>query len=237
MKRFTEALLGDRSDAAWEVDRWEQMENSNRNHKRVSAASLGIAALAVAGMVTLSQMKQVVFVPIVTDRITGETTVGQALREDTVPALDALDKKCAGDFVRAREGYSWAFLKRDYDAVARLASPEVFAPFQALYYPQIGKGRQQAWAKGQEHVITIVSRRLTGAAVGGGKGMVVTYDKASTYHDKSRHDAITRHVATLTYDYHPKMLQKEEDRAENPYGCVITAYRSDPVGDTQGAAP
>ena len=81
-----------------------------------------------------------------------------------VPALDALDKKCAGDFVRAREGYSWAFLKRDYDAVARLASPEVFAPFQALYYPQIGKGRQQAWAKGQEHVITIVSRRLTGPA-------------------------------------------------------------------------
>jgi type IV secretion system protein VirB8 len=236
MKPLTE-LLGERSDAAWEVDRWEQIEGAVRTHKRISAACLGIAALAVAGVVALAHLRQVVFVPIVVDKTTGETTVGQRLEEATVPAVDAMDKKCAGDFVRAREGYSWAFLKRDYDTVARMAAPEVFAPFNDLYYPKVGKGRQQAWGKSQEHVITVVSRRLTGPAVGGGRGMVVTYDKTSTYLDHSQPDGTTRHVATLIYQYQPKMLQKDEDRAENPFGCVITAYRSDPLQDAKGVAP
>ena len=38
----------------------------------------------------------------------------------------------------------------------------------------------------------------------------------------------TRHVATLVYEYQPKVLAKEKDRLENPFGFVVVAYRSDP---------
>jgi type IV secretion system protein VirB8 len=39
---------------------------------------------------------------------------------------------------------------------------------------------------------------------------------------------LTRHVASLVYEYQPKVLAKEKDRIENPLGFVVTAYRSDP---------
>jgi hypothetical protein len=35
-------------------------------------------------------------------------------------------------------------------------------------------------------------------------------------------------VASLVYEYQPKVLAKEKDRIENPFGFVVTAYRSDP---------
>jgi type IV secretion system protein VirB8 len=45
----------------------------------------------------------------------------------------------------------------------------------------------------------------------------------------------TRHVASVVYQYQPKVLAKERDRLENPFGFVVTAYRSDPEINT--AAP
>ena len=41
-------------------------------------------------------------------------------------------------------------------------------------------------------------------------------------------DVSTRHVASIVYEYQPKVLAKEKDRIENPFGFVVTAYRSDP---------
>jgi type IV secretion system protein VirB8 len=39
---------------------------------------------------------------------------------------------------------------------------------------------------------------------------------------------ITRHIASVVYEYQPKVLVREKDRIENPFGFVVTAYRSDP---------
>lgn len=52
-------------------------------------------------------------------------------------------------------------------------------------------------------------------------------------------EAITRHVASIVYQYQPKVLAKERDRLENPFGFVVTAYRSDPEINTAtpGAKP
>jgi type IV secretion system protein VirB8 len=45
----------------------------------------------------------------------------------------------------------------------------------------------------------------------------------------------TRHVASVVFQYQPKVLAKERDRLENPFGFVVMAYRSDPEINT--AAP
>jgi type IV secretion system protein VirB8 len=42
-------------------------------------------------------------------------------------------------------------------------------------------------------------------------------------------------VASIVYQYQPKVLAKEADRLENPFGFVVTAYRSDPEINTQAA--
>lgn len=234
MKKLTEALKG--ADATWEVDRMEMMETSTRRAWLAAKFGWGVAALSVVGTAAMAKMREVVFVPIVVDKTTGETTVGQRLAEESVPAIDALDKKCASEFVRARYGYDWHMLKRDYDTVARMATGDVFASYNELYFPKLGKGQQDRWGDGQLHRIEVISRRLTGDQAGGGKGIVVTYDKTSIYRDGSQPPQTTRHAATLVYVYQPKVLVKEQDRVENPFGWICTACRSDPITDRQGGA-
>ena len=75
-------------------------------------------------------LRQVVEIPIVVDRVTGETTIQQRLDQETIPLSEALDKHNVATFVRAREAYSWMFLQRDFDQVARMAVPAVFAALQ-----------------------------------------------------------------------------------------------------------
>jgi type IV secretion system protein VirB8 len=63
----------------------------------------------------------------------------------------------------------------------------------------------------------------------------VTYDKVVRLIDRNLPEVTTRHVASVVFQYQPKVLAKERDRLENPFGFVVTAYRSDPEINT--AAP
>ena len=77
------------------------------------------------------------------------------------------------------------------------------------------------------------TRRLAAAGRSGNRGeATVTYDKVVRLADRNLPDSTTRHVATLVYEYQPKVLAKERDRLENPFGFVVTAYRSDPEINT-----
>ena len=78
-------------------------------------------------------LRRIVEIPIVVDRVTGETTIQQRLGVETIPPLEALDKHNLATFVRAREGYSWMFLQRDFDQVARMAVPAVFADYNRQF--------------------------------------------------------------------------------------------------------
>ena len=44
-------------------------------------------------------------------------------------------------------------------------------------------------------------------------------------------------MASVVYQYQPKVLAKERDRLENPFGFVVTAYRSDPEINTAAPGP
>src|SRR5471032_1638583 len=85
---------------------------------------MGIAAVFVQG-----PLRRVVEIPIVVDRVTGEATIQQRLSVESIPPMEALDKHNLATFVRARESYSWMFLQRDFNQVARMAVPAVFADY------------------------------------------------------------------------------------------------------------
>ena len=55
--------------------------------------------------------------------------------------------------------------------------------------------------------------------------------------DRNLPDATTRHVASIVYQYQPRVFAKERDRLENPFGFVVTAYRSDPEINTATTPP
>jgi type IV secretion system protein VirB8 len=88
---------------------------------------------------------------------------------------------------------------------------------------------QKKLAATEDWRINIVGVRLAATGRPGNQGeATVTYDKVVRLIDRNLPEVTTRHVASIVYQYQPKVLAKEGDRLENPFGFVVTAYRSDP---------
>ncbi|MFM2057439.1 MAG: Type secretion system protein virB8 [Pseudomonadota bacterium] len=216
-------------NADWEVDRQQRLERSERRAWQVALGSVAVALLALATVAAQGALREVVPLPVVVDRSTGEVTIQQRLASETLPVSEAVDKHHVARFVHARQAYVWQFLQRDYDTVARMSTPEVFEPYGHQFDGR--DGLDQKWKASQEHRIHIVSVRLAagqGAPGSQGGEAVVTYDEEILYADHAQPDVTTRHVATVRFEYRPKVFVKEADRLDNPLGFVVTAYRSDP---------
>lgn len=220
-----------RANQSWEIDHALLIERSERRAWAVAACGVLLALVGIAAVFVLGPLRRVVEIPIVVDRLTGETTIQQRLAVETIPPMEALDKHNLATFVRAREGYSWMFVQRDFDQVARMAVPAVFAPYSRLF--EGDAALQKKLAAGEEWRIRIVGVRLSASGRNGNRGeATVTYDKVVHLADRNLPDVTTRHVASVVYQYQPKVLAKERDRLENPFGFVVTAYRSDPEINT-----
>ena len=226
------------ANRAWEIDRALMLERSERRAWWVAIASLMLGLIGIAAVFVQGPLRRVVEIPIVVDRVTGEATIQQRLSVETIPPMEALDKHNLANFVRAREGYSWMFLQRDFDQVARMAVPAVFADYNRQFE---GDGAlQKKIGAAEDWRINVIGVRLTASGRAGNKGeATVTYDKVVRLTDRNLPEVTTRHVASVVFQYQPKVLAKERDRLENPFGFVVTAYRSDPEINTAtpGAKP
>jgi type IV secretion system protein VirB8 len=220
---------------AWELDRTLMLERSERRGWTVGVAGLLLGLVGIAAVFVQGPLRRVVEIPIVVDRVTGEATIQQRLSEETIPPLEALDKHNLATFVRAREAYSWMFLQRDFDQVSRMAVPAVFNDYSRRFD---GDGAlQKRIAATEDWRIDIVGVRLAAKGRRGNTGeATVTYDKVVHLVDRNVPDITSRHVASIVYQYQPKVFAKERDRLENPFGFVVTAYRSDPEINTPPAA-
>ena len=236
-KAATETTAID-ANRAWEVDRALMLESSERRAWWVAIAGLVVGLIGIAAVFVQGPLRRVVEIPIVVDRVTGEATIQQRLAVETIPPMEALDKHNLATFVRAREGYSWMFLQRDFDQVARMAVPAVFADYNRQFE---GDGAlQKKIGAAEDWRINVIGVRLAASGRAGNKGeATVTYDKVVRLTDRNLPEVTTRHVASVVYQYQPKVLAKERDRLENPFGFVVTAYRSDPEINTAtpGAKP
>ena len=230
--------IGDAKDAAtysannvWEIDRAMMLERSERRAWRVAISGLVLGLIGIAAVFVQGPLRRVVEIPIVVDRMTGEATIQQRLSVETIPPLEALDKHNLATFVRAREGYNWMFLQRDFDQVARMAVPLVFNDYNRQFE---GDGAlQKKLGAGEDWRIHIVGVRLAASGRSGNRGeATVTYEKVAHLVDRNLPDVTTRHVASIIFQYQPKVLAKERDRLENPFGFVVLAYRSDPEINT-----
>lgn len=231
---FVEATQAHRANIDWELDRALMLERSERRAWWVAIAGLTLGLIGIAAVFAQGPLRRVVEIPIVVDRVTGEATIQQRLSVETIPPLEALDKHNLATFVRAREGYSWTFLQRDYDQVARMAVPGVFADYNRQF--EGDNALQKKVRATEQWRIHVVGVRLTAAGrKGNGGEATVTYDKVVHLPERNLPDVRTRHVASVVFQYQPKVLAKERDRLENPFGFVVTAYRSDPEINTAPA--
>ena len=222
------------ANRGWEIDRALMLERSERRAWWVALAGLILGLIGIAAVFVQGPLRRVVEIPIVVDRVTGEATIQQRLSVETIPPMEALDKHNLATFVRARESYSWMFLQRDFDQVARMAVPVVFNDYNRQFE---GDGAlQKKVGASEDWRINVVGVRLAASGRSGNRGeATVTYDKVVRLTDRNLPDVTTRHVASVVFQYQPKVLAKERDRLENPFGFVVMAYRSDPEINT--AAP
>jgi type IV secretion system protein VirB8 len=218
---------------AWEIDRALMLERSERRAWQVGAAGLVLGLIGIAAVFVQGPLHRVVEIPIVVDRVTGETTIQQRLNVETIPPMEALDKHNLATFVRAREGYNWMFLQRDFDQVARMAVPAVFADYNRQFDGDAAL--QKKLGASEEWRINVVGVRLAASGRSGNRGeATVTYDKVVRQTDRNLPEVTTRHVASIVFQYQPRVLARERDRLENPFGFVVMAYRSDPEINTPG---
>jgi type IV secretion system protein VirB8 len=236
--RVDEADAGLTANRTWEIDRALMLERSERRAWWVAIAGLLLGLIGIAAVFVQGPLRRVVEIPIVVDRVTGEATIQQRLSVETIPPMESLDKHNLATFVRAREGYSWMFLQRDFDQVARMAVPAVFNDYNRQF--EGDAALQKRLGAGEDWRISIVGVRLTASGRSGNRGEAqVTYDKIVRLTDRNLPEVTTRHVASVVFEYQPKVLAKENDRLENPFGFVVVAYRSDPEINTSapGAKP
>ncbi len=216
---------------AWEVDRVDMLERSERRAWRVAIAGATLAALGVGAVFIQGSLRSTVEIPIIVDKATGETTVQQRLSADTIPTNEAVDKHHVAVFLRAREGYNWSFLQRDFDQVSRMSVPAVFDGYSRQFEGPDALHKKLAGST--DWLINVGTVRLDVARRTGNHGQAtVTYEKVVHQAERNVPDIKTRHVASIVYEYQPKVLAKERDRLENPLGFVVTAYRSDPEINT-----
>lgn len=232
--RAADDATATRANRAWEIDHALLLERSERRAWWVAIGGVVVGLIGIAAVFVQGPLRRVVEIPIVVDRVTGEATIQQRLSVETIPPMEALDKHNLATFVRAREGYSWMFLQRDFDQVARMAVPTVFADYNRQFE---GDGAlQKRIAATEDWRIQIVGVRLAASGRPGNQGeATVTYDKVVRLTERNLPEVTTRHVASIVYQYQPKVLAKERDRLENPFGFVVTAYRSDPEINTTTA--
>ena len=111
-----------------------------------------------------------------------------------------------------------------------LAAPAVFndyaRQFEGPSALNMQLGDREEWR------IKIINVRLaSGVRPGVAGDAVVTYQKE--VHDANRgSQTASTNVATIRYEYRPRLKLKEKDRIDNPFGFVATAYRSDPEINT-----
>ena len=192
---------------------------------RVAAAAIGVGLLGMAyGLFEALQPAPASKV-LVLDRATGQTTVLPNLDSKTVPQVVALDHHNAAVYVRAREGYNFSMLGRDYEQVARMSTPETWAPYSRKF---VGNAAMHEKVADKElHRVTVISVRLVTGYVAGAAGeALVTYEREVRSTQMSS-PVVTRHIATVRYEYRPASMKQDIDRTENPFGYVVTAYRTD----------
>ncbi len=224
------------ANRAWELDRALMLQRSERRGWIVGGVGILVAIVSALAVLAHGALHQVVGIPIVVDKTTGETTIQQRLSVETIPPMETLDKHNLSVFVRAREGYSWWFLQRDFDQVSRMAIPTVFADYNRQFEGQ--DALQKKLAGAEEWRINVVGVRLAPSGRRGNGGIAsISYEKVVHLTDRNIPDVTTRHVASVVYEYQPKVLAKEKDRNENPLGFVVTAYRSDPEIASSSGTP
>ena len=135
----------------------------------VASCAALLAVLALTALMLLMPLKEKVPVPILVDRVTGETRViDTAIDINRLDAIGALDRYWINRYIQARETFDPATLEADYAVVERLSCAETFNAYAWLYNAENPDNYYTVY---KDHTVAVAVNTInrfedTGAAAG-----------------------------------------------------------------------
>lgn len=187
----------------------------------VAFCSLIVAITSALAVAFLAPLKTVEPYVIKVDNSTGMVDILTTIDKKQITDNEALDKHFITQYVKAREGYYYDMLNKDYVLVQLLSSPEIASDYRSIYE---GQNARDAKLKNnyqiEPQILSIVLSNSNGVKI-------ATIRTKLKIFNKSNQGLVEKIiVVTLAYDYFLEAI-KESDRLENPLGFKVINYRID----------
>jgi type IV secretion system protein VirB8 len=181
-----------------------------------------VAVVSVGAVAALAPLKTVEPIFVRVDAQTGAIDVLQRIEEAVgVGRQEALDKGFLARYVRAREGYFYPALERDYRTVLLMSVGTAKARFQQA----TAADNPEAPVNHYRDQVAVEVRIASIAILAPGLAQV-RYRTLRKEHDQQ--DQVRAWIATLRYTYEPNAQIPLGVLAENPLGFAVSDYRAEP---------
>lgn len=212
----------------FETSKSALLAKSERRAWMIAGASVVLAVCLAIALASIFPLKETEPYLVRVDNATGVTDVVSLLREQVVDYEDIQDKYWIGMFIKAREGYNWYTLQKDYDLVALLAARPVAIEYAKLFQGQ--NALDETWKNKYRAEINI----LTISPNGNGSASIRFVKSVNVVETGAEYQKPSTWIATINYEYRATDKIKESERLINPFGFTVVSYRVDPE---MGVAP
>jgi type IV secretion system protein VirB8 len=195
-------------------------ERSERRAWQVAKVASVIAVACAVAFASMVPFYRVIPLPIEVDRLTGDAEVIDVLDARHVRLTELVDKHWLTSYVQTRERYFWPFLQMDYDAVRTMSDGRAERDYDAIYAGP--DALDKVLGPNIERRIRILSTSLPPGEPG---RAVVRFMRTTVDHRQVEKPECF--LATIAYQYKPKVLQREQEGTLNPLGFKVTAYSRD----------
>jgi type IV secretion system protein VirB8 len=178
-------------------------------------------AVAVIALAMLTPLRRTVPYVVMQDAQTGNLEVLQAFDNRVIGNQELLNKYWARRYVVSREQYNWWLVGADYDNVAALTDPGIFAEYGNQFLGD--KGLDKVFGDFTERRIKVLS---IAPSPTNSQQMVVRFER-TTVSKGAVVEAPTVFVVNMTFRYNPNAYASEAELIRNPMGFQVFSYRRD----------
>lgn len=204
----------------WEASIVQMQERSERRAWQVAKMASVIAVACAVAFVSMLPFYRLIPLPIEVDRLTGDAEVVDVLDARHVKLTELVDKHWLSAYVQTRERYFWPFLQMDYDTVRVMSDGRAERDYGQIYAGP--DALDKTLGPDIERRIKILSTSLPPGEPG---RAVVRFMRTTVDHGQVERPECF--LATIAYQYKPKLLQREREGTLNPLGFKVMAYSRD----------
>lgn len=180
-----------------------------------------ICLLSIIALMLLTPLKTTEPYLIRVNDTTGAVDIITILDTEQISNNEALDKHFINSYVRAREGYFYDMLNRDYELVLTLSDTRVAADYKDIYKGE--NARDKVFKNNIQINVDVLSIVLTESA---GVKTATIRTNLAVKNLSSRSIINQYRIITLSYEYQ-RLALKESLRNINPLGFKVLTYRID----------